>query len=265
MSEHAVPLALAGIYARTVEASLDRIWENVFDWEHLAHLHESSFASCELIEANRSGWRVALALKGGQASQVIELRADRTKGCYVSTTLAGAGLGTEIRVMLVPLAPHLTDVRVEFHLPEFDEARLASLAQAYIATYARLWDEDEAMMRHREAALARPGKTVSSGASIDLGSEAAVRDALPLSFELDTVGFRVVALDGALVAHATVCPHWLGPLSQEPDRPGAVRCPWHGYRFDIRTRRCLSEPALKLAPAPSITVVDGRVRAERGV
>lgn len=265
MGKPAVQLALAGIYTRTVEASLDRIWENVFDWEHLAHLHESSFASCELIEKNRSGWRVALTLNGGQASQVIELRADRAAGRYVSTTLAGSGSGTEIRVMLAPVAQHLTDVRVEFHLPEFDEARLASLAQAYVATYARLWDEDEAMMRHREAALARPGKTVSIGASIDLGTEAAVRDGLPLSFELDTVPFRVVELDGALVAHAAICPHWLGPLAQEPAQPGAVRCPWHGFRFDIRTRRCLSEPALRLAPAPTITVVDGRVRAERGV
>ena len=227
-------------------------------------MHESSFESCELIEQCDTGWRVALTPRTSAATQVIELRADRAKGCYVSTTLAGAGVGTEIRVMLTPLAQHLTDVRVEFHLPEIDEARLAGLAQAYIATYARLWDEDEAMMRHRETALARPGKAVSIGASIDLGTEAAVRDALPLSFELGTVPFRIVELDGALVAHATICPHWLGPLSQAPDQPGAVRCPWHGYRFDIRTRRCLSEPALRLAPAPSITIVDGRVRAERG-
>lgn len=256
-------LALAGTYTRLVEASLDRIWENVFDWEHLAHLHESSFASCELIEAHSCGFRVALALRGGEASQVIELQADRAAGRYVSTTLAGAGEGTEIRVTLAPLAPHLTDVRVEFHLPEPDETRLAILGRAYAGIYARLWDEDEAMMRQREAALARRGQTVSIGAAIDLGSEAAVRDALPLGFELDTVPFQVVELDGALVAHATTCPHWLGPLSQDPDHPGVVNCPWHGYRFDLRTRRCLSEPALRLAAAPTIGIVDGRVLAER--
>ena len=265
MSKPLIDLALAGVYKRTVEASLDRIWENVFDWEHLAHLHESSFASCELIEQSDTGWRVAVVPQSGVATQVIELGSDRAGGRYVSTTLAGAGAGTQIRVILTPLAQHLTDVRVEFHLPEFDETRLAGLAQAYIATYTRLWDEDEAMMRHREAALARPGKTVPIGASIDLGTEAAVRNALPLNFELCTVPFRVVELDGALVAHATTCPHWLGPLSHAPDQPGAVRCPWHGYHFDIRTRRCLSEPALRLTPAPTITIVDGRVRAERGV
>ena len=42
-------LHLAGDYHRRVGASLDRIWENVFDWEHLAHLHDGSFRHCELL------------------------------------------------------------------------------------------------------------------------------------------------------------------------------------------------------------------------
>lgn len=172
MSKPSIVLELAGVYKRTVAASLDRIWENVFDWEHLAHLHENSFTTCELIERDNAGWRVALAFRGGAATQIIELRADRANGRYVSTTLAGGGAGTEIRVMLTELAQHSTDVRVEFHLPECDSIRLARLGETYCATYARLWDEDEAMMRHREAALARPKRSVPAHASIDLGPEA---------------------------------------------------------------------------------------------
>lgn len=261
MSRPSMELALAGVYTRTVAASLDRIWENVFDWEHLAHLHESSFANCELIRRDDTGWRVALTSKGGAPAQIIELRADRTNGRYVSTTLTGVGAGTEIRVVLTELARHSTEVRVEFHLPEPDSARLAGLGAAYRKMYARLWDEDEAMMRHREAALARSKMTVPAGASIDLGPEAAVRKSLPLSFELCTVPFRLVELDGSLVAHAAVCPHWLGPLADSEVKHGAVRCPWHGYSFDVRSGRCASGQALKLPPAPTITVVDGRVLA----
>ena len=261
MSRPLIELALAGVYKRTVAASLDRIWENVFDWEHLAHLHESSFTTCELIERGNAGWRVALTFRGGAATQIIELRADRANGRYVSTTLAGDGAGTEIRVMLTERAQHSTAVRVEFHLPESDSARLARLGEAYCATYARLWDEDEAMMRHREAALARPKRTVPADASIDLGPEAAVRKALPLTFELCTVPFRIVELDGSLVAHSTVCPHWLGPLADTQIKHGAVRCPWHGYSFDVRSGRCLSGQRLTLATAPAVTVVDGRVLA----
>lgn len=263
MTERWTELALAGVYTRTVAASLERIWENVFDWEHLAHLHESTFASCELIEHGNTGWRVALTFTSGAPAQIIELRADRANGRYVSTTLAGQGVGTEIRVMLTELAQHSTAVRVEFHLPEADDVRRAGLGEAYRAAYARLWDEDEAMMRHREAALARPRATVAAGASIDLGAEAAVRNSLPLSFELDTVPFRLVELDGSLVAHAETCPHWLGPLADSEVEHGSVRCPWHGYRFDVRSGRCVSGQPLALRPAPTITVVDGRVIAAR--
>lgn len=263
MSERPIELALAGVYTRTVGASLDRIWENVFDWEHLAHLHEGTFASCELIEHGTTGWRVALTFTGGAPAQIVELRADRANGRYVSTTLAGQGVGTEIRVMLTELAQHSTAVRVEFHLPEADGARRASLGEAYRAAYARLWDEDEAMMRHREAALARPRPTIPVGAAIDLGSEADVRKSLPLGFELGTVPFRLVELDGSLHAHAATCPHWLGPLGDSEVEHGAVRCPWHGYRFDVRSGRCVSGQPLTLHPAPTITVVDGRVIAAR--
>lgn len=263
MSKGSTELALAGVYTRTVAASLDRIWENVFDWEHLAHLHESTFASCELIEHDNAGWRVALTFTSGAPAQIIELRADRANGRYVSTTLAGEGVGTEIRVMLTELAQHSTAVRVEFHLPEADDVRRAGLGEAYRAAYARLWDEDEAMMRHREAALARPRKSAPVGATVDLGCEAAVRDSLPLTFELGTEPFRLVELDGALHAHAATCPHWLGPLDESEVEQGAVRCPWHGYRFDVRSGRCVSGQPLALHPAPTITVVDGRVIAAR--
>lgn len=42
--------------------------------------------------------------------------------------------------------------------------------------------------------------------------------------------FRIVELDGALVANAATCPHWSGPLDEAPVLDGCVRCPWHGYR-----------------------------------
>ena len=41
--------------------------------------------------------------------------------------------------------------------------------------------------------------------------------------------------DGALVAHGTICPHWLGPLEDAVPQNGRLRCPWHDYLFDVRT------------------------------
>ena len=51
-------LKLVATYRRQIQASLVRVWENVLDWEHLPHLHDSSFKYCELDEAGRWGWRV---------------------------------------------------------------------------------------------------------------------------------------------------------------------------------------------------------------
>ena len=44
---------------------------------------------------------------------------------------------------------------------------------------------------------------------------------------------EVVVLDGR-------CPHKGGPLGEGLVRDGAVVCPWHWYRFDLGTGRCVS-------------------------
>ena len=255
-------LNLAGTYQRQVNASLARIWENVFDWEHLSHLHSGSFADCALMDAGPWGWRVALTEVGAPTAQVIELRADRENNRYTATTIEGTGAGTEIRVTLSPRNVDQVDVAVEFHIPESRPGRLKAIGDGYAAIYAQLWDEDEAMMVTRERALSLRFKADFTAPPLDIGEEQAVRARLPLLFELGGARFRLVDLDGELVAHATICPHWQGPLDIVPVIDGALRCPWHGYRFDVASGACLGHPALKLAPAPDIRITGGRVSAD---
>jgi nitrite reductase/ring-hydroxylating ferredoxin subunit len=38
---------------------------------------------------------------------------------------------------------------------------------------------------------------------------------------------------------------------------GCVRCPWHGYRFDLRTGLSADGRGLRLAPAPEVRVDPG--------
>ncbi len=186
-----------------MHASLERIWENVFDWEHLAHLHDGSFQACKLLDFGPWGWRAELTPHGG-APQIIKLQATRADNRYVSTTMKGAGEGTEIRISLTPIAEHLVGVVVEFLLPETHPDRLIALGAAYTAAYARLWDEDETMMQARENALSRRNRPDRSSAPLDLGEERAVRTNLPMPFELGGMVFRLVELDGALVAVLSV-------------------------------------------------------------
>ncbi len=250
----------AGTYRREVAASLTRVWENVFDWEHLPSLHEATFHSVALLDSGDWGWRVRLVNQPGDVAraQVLELRADRPAGFYVAATLSGPGAGTEIRTRLTPVNEARTAVAVEFHVPEDRPERLAAIGARYGEVYARLWDEDEAMMVHREAALAarrRTGPTVP----LNLGALETVRADLPLIVEYGGGRFRLVELDGALIAHAADCPHWLGPLDDASVEEGRIRCPWHGYRFDLRTGESCDGRGLRLAQAPNVSVQDGEV------
>ena len=63
-----------GIYRRVIRASLDRVWENVLDWEHLPHLHKESFRAIAPIRVDRDGWRanVELADGGVRVERLVE-------------------------------------------------------------------------------------------------------------------------------------------------------------------------------------------------
>lgn len=250
----------AATYRRHVHASLARVWENVFDWEHLPWLHASSFTACDLVESGDWGWRVKLTSQPGdpRRAQLLELRADRPGLRYVVTTLEGQGRSSEIRVQLKERAPHETDVEVQFHVPEADPARLAAIGARYVEIYTLLWDEDEAMMQARERALKAP-RAREAFSRFSLGSEQALRARLPAVVNAGGASWRIIELDGKMIVHAAVCPHWLGPLGDAPVVEGQVTCPWHGYRFDVRTGECTHGGKARLAQAPKVECADGEV------
>jgi nitrite reductase/ring-hydroxylating ferredoxin subunit len=251
-------LELAVTWGREIRVGIERIWENVFDWEHLPVLHEMYFNAVELIEVGNWGWRVALTKNPGTPDRqmVLELRADRENARYRVQTLSGDGAGTEIWTLLTPAGPHRTAVEVRYYLPERHPQRLAALADKYRASCARLWDEDAAMMMRRDEIIARVARrSPGSRAAVSLGPSAELRRRLPLLVEFDGEPFRIVeGEDGRLLAHATICPHWLGPLDAAAQQNGILRCPWHGYCFDMRTGESTDGRGYRLAPAPRVAV-----------
>lgn len=258
MSAPAPTLHEAGVYRRRVEASSARIWENVYDWEHLPSLHETTFRSVNLVELDGPDWTVRFGGSARDGFETIQLRSDRDVGRYVVTTLEGAGVGSEIRVQLTPVDTHVTDVEVGYFVPETRPERLNRIGAAFVSLYERLWDEDEAMMRLREARLNARGSRGTPQA-VSLGSLTQVEAALPLTVDMGGAPFRLVREDGELLVHTTTCPHWLGPLDQSPVVEGVVRCPWHGWRFDVRTGANLDGHACRLPPPPRVSVEAGQV------
>jgi nitrite reductase/ring-hydroxylating ferredoxin subunit len=116
---------------------------------------------------------------------------------------------------------------------------------------------------------------------------AKVSEVPPGERRLVTVRGRPIAifnLDGEFFGLLNRCPHQGGPLcdglltglieSDEPgtyrySRPGEIiRCPWHGWEFDIRTGQSWCDPAriqvrnYKVEVAPGASVVAGPYVAE---
>ena len=75
--------------------------------------------------------------------------------------------------------------------------------------------------------------------------------------------FRIIEAEGTLIAHAATCPHWLGPLDGSPVQNDVIRCPWHGYAFNIRTGLSCDGHRLRLEPAPQVSVENGWVYLRR--
>jgi nitrite reductase/ring-hydroxylating ferredoxin subunit len=258
------------VYRRSVGASLERVWENVRDWEHLPWLHRTSFASIECLDEGEWGWRARVGSRPAATGQrfIIELMIESDAGRYVTRSLDGEAAGTEIWTRLDPIGPNRTAIEVEFQVPNVRPESAAALGAVYRNLYSVLWDEDEEMMIERQRALDAVATrdlgsvdgdvdgnvvagTVGSDAVV-LGSRDSVLARTPFCVEVRGRRFRVIALGGEIVAHATTCPHRLGPLEDAEVVDGIVECPWHGYRFDVRSGRCADARGLRLARAPRV-------------
>jgi hypothetical protein len=86
MAEH----TRAAVYERSIRASVERIWENVLDWEHLPWLHRTSFSDVRMLDASRGGWRAWVASRSrGSIESLVDVRLERAALRYVTRTLAG--------------------------------------------------------------------------------------------------------------------------------------------------------------------------------
>lgn len=247
-----------GTYRRELPVSLERLYENAIDWEHLPYLHRTSFAKIECIDAGEWGFRARV---WGQPYRerrgfVIELKLSREYQRWITSELEGPGAGSEIWTHAFPAGERSTTVLVDFFVPGVAPDRAPELAEFYKGLYARLYDEDVWMMSERQAQLDL-AKSVSRSRAPRverLGKLSELRARLPLTIGINGMRFRIVESGGELVAHSTVCAHMLGPLGDAPIENGIIECPWHGYRFDIRTRQCVSGARCSLSPTPRVSI-----------
>jgi nitrite reductase/ring-hydroxylating ferredoxin subunit len=244
-------LQLVASYPRRIQANLARVWENVLDWEHLPHLHDGSFSYCELQEAGAWGWRVwSDPERGGHIELVVD--ADS----YVARSYAGGKQFSEIWTQLTAQEDG-TDIHVEFYAAGVTDENRADIGELYLGLYQVLWDEDETMMRDRQRRLQQRR---DAGLEINLGNVAQLRENAPLLFELNRREYLLSEEETGWVATPTICPHLLGPLAVA-EQPGQMRCPWHGYVFDLQTGKCVTPANARcsLGLPPEISLQDDQV------
>jgi nitrite reductase/ring-hydroxylating ferredoxin subunit len=263
----------AAVYERELDASIERIWENVLDWEHLPYLHSQSFTSVRMTSQDANHWcgEVGLPDSGG-ATVELDVRLDRPNLRYTTRTVSGTGAGTAIVTQMFPRTERRTGIRVEFFLPWAPPGAESVIGDIYRNIYVTLWDQDEAMMRERQRgidAAASRGAAPAAARSVSLGRVRELASKLPMDVELGGRRFRVVSVDGRLHAFDTRCPHLGGPLAL-PDGPPVLHggslgdgarescelvCPWHGYHFDLATGRSSDGRGLRMAP-PAVVEID---------
>jgi hypothetical protein len=149
------PLTLVATYRRTLHASLERVWENVLDWEHLPWLHRRAFAAAELVEQTPELWRAWVTLTPAERGRraLIEIQTDIPNLRYWSRTREGQGAGSEVLTMLSPVGERTTSLVVEFRTPSLSTEKAQAVGAAYLRLYQRLWDEDERMMMRKQRLL----------------------------------------------------------------------------------------------------------------
>ncbi len=249
-----------GNYVRRLPVNLNRMMENAYDWEHLPFVHASSFSSIDCIASGPWGWRAKIGLPEGapEPYQLLDLLVAGEKHYWVSTVYSGPGTGIEIHTQATVIAEDEIEVDVRFYLPEAPANETAAeMILAYMRQqYATLYDEDQALMSGRQNALddrVRWSAGEPDKSDVLVGKIADLDPATVNVVETDMGRFCVRYWKGAWLVHSAVCPHLLGPLQDSPiNDSGEVMCPWHGYRFDVRTGENVEQKCRSLAPPPEL-------------
>ena len=254
-----------GSYLRRLPVSLDRMYENTLDWQHLPYLHRSSFRSIELEAAGAWGWRATVASGDGRvaAKSLIELRLDRYARRWITRNLDGPHVGAEIWTHVFVVSERVLDIVVDFFVPDVPQVAKDKVGHAYARFYERLYDEDVEMMTERQRQLDQRLDGVDESQVIEVDAAAS----LPQGVTLSGRQFVLNKLDNAesngsnpWVIYPAQCPHQLGPLENAALIDGVVRCPWHGYEFDVRTGACVSGSHCQFGRMPKITELEGMVQ-----
>jgi nitrite reductase/ring-hydroxylating ferredoxin subunit len=68
-------------------------------------------------------------------------------------------------------------------------------------------------------------------------------------------------VEGTVFAIDNTCPHAGGPLGEGKLNGGVLECPWHGWKFDVRTGQRVNNPNFTVACC-EVRIVDGQIQVK---
>lgn len=95
---------------------------------------------------------------------------------------------------------------------------------------------------------------------VEIGSVADIGQNDRIFIELDEVKIVLFNIAGTFFAIGDVCTHDDGPLGDGDLDEFEVACPRHGARFDVRSGKVTTLPAIVDIPAYPVRVVDGMIQ-----
>ncbi len=94
---------------------------------------------------------------------------------------------------------------------------------------------------------------------VAVASENEVGNGERILLEIDGQGIALFNIAGKFFAIADVCSHDDGPVAEGELEAYEIICPRHGARFDLRTGKALTLPAVVDIPAYSVRVEGGEI------
>lgn len=94
---------------------------------------------------------------------------------------------------------------------------------------------------------------------IEIASEDEIQNGERLHIEIDGLPLVVFNIGGEFYAIADLCSHDDGPLGDGELENMEIVCPRHGARFDLRSGKALTLPAVVDIPAYPVRVKDSKI------
>ena len=89
-----------------------------------------------------------------------------------------------------------------------------------------------------------------------------IREGMCKAFRVGARGVALYNVDGVFYATQDFCRHKGGSLGKGTLEGSVVRCPLHGWKFNVTSGDCLTHPHCKRLQLFVVEVVDGEVVVE---